>query len=394
MKPLQSIIRLLMLGGLFAGAAAAQDLAKEADLPHAIQILDNSPHKNQLPCSIEFSENLRLDLLFRYTAGFSIECRLGEQIPPGTELNVLLRITPRLGKPVVMTERFDVPPAQQQDSAGMLAAPSQLKATTSGGFVAGPGEYSVEVLLTDPQGHSCRKQKDMKPLADRGARKVPFAMQPGAVAPLMSTRWNGALAGKGPRLTIFVNAYGPNGRAYLHALDRTALLQSLYTLLTQLPCRSVKLIAFDLEDQRAIFSQERFDARGFIALERLLKRVDFSTISYKALQNGSWSKFLADQVRSELVSRQPADDIVFLGAWGSHVWEKLPQETVHKIEIGNTHVFYFELFPYADSTPDGIEQLTRDLHGTVFAIHSPDDFAQAIKKTSAMAAAPSNATRP
>ncbi len=390
MRPLQSIVQLLVLSSLIAGPAAAQDLVRGADLAQATGVLDNAPHKNQLPCDIQFSENLRLDLLFRYTAGFAVECRLGERIPPSTRLIAFLRITPKGGKPVLMTEQFDVPSAQKQDSAGMLAAQSQMKATASGGFAAGPGEYSVEVVLTDQQGHTCRKQKELKSVADREARKVPFALQPGEVAPLMSTRWNGVLAGSGPRLTVFINAYGQNGNAYLHSLDRAALLQSLYTLLTQLPCKSVKLIAFDLEDQRAIFSEERFDVRGFLALERLLKKVDFSTISYRALQSGAWSGFLADQVRSELASRQPADDIIFLGAWGSHVWEKLPQETLHKIEIGNTHVFYFELFPFAGSAPDGIEQLTKDLHGTIFAIRSPDDFAQAIKKTSAVTDAPSN----
>jgi hypothetical protein len=389
MRPLHSIAPLLVLGSLIAGAAAAQDLVKEADLPQATQVLDSSPHKNQLPCSVQFSENLRLDLLFRYTAGFEVKCRLGEKLPPGTYLIAYLRITPRLGKPVLLTERFDVPPAQQRDPAGLLAAPSQLEVTASGGFAAGPGEYSVEVVLTDQQGHTCSKQKNLKAEGDRGASKVPFALQPGAIAPLMNTRWNGALAGHGPRLTVFLNAYGQNGSAYLHALDRAALLESLYTLLTQLPSRSVKLIAFDLEGQRPILSEEPFDTRGFMALERLLKRVDFSTISYRALQSGAWSRFLADQVQSELASKQPADDIIFLGTWGSHVWEKLPQETIHKIEIGSTHVFYFELFPSAGGIPDGIEDLTKDLHGTVFAIRSPDDFAQAIKKMSALTAAPS-----
>jgi hypothetical protein len=394
MRPQRSIVLLLVLFNSFAGAATAQELTKEAELPRANQILDSSPHKSQLPCFIDFSENLRLDLLFRYTEGFAIGCRLGTIITPGTELIAFLRITPRGGKPVLMTEEFDMPPAQKQDSAGMMAAPSQLEITASGGFAAGPGEYSVEIVLTDEQGHTFRKQKNLKPFYGRGDRKVPFSLQPGEVVPLMDTRWNGALARNGPRLTVFLDAYGQNGSANLHGLDRAALMQSLFTLLTQLPCRSVKLIAFDLEGQKAIFSQERFDARGFAALNRLLKRVDFSTISYRALQSGAWSKFLTDQLRSELASEQPADDIIFLGAWGSHVREKLPQETVRKIEIGNTHVFYFELFAFPDSAPDGIGQLTKDLRGTVFAIQSPDDFAQAIKKVSAVTDPPSKATHP
>jgi hypothetical protein len=390
MKLPQSIARLFLCGSLVVSVAAAQEPVKEADLPQAIQALDSAPKKNQLPCSADFSENLRLDLLFRYTAGFAIKCRLGEAIPPGAELTVLLRVIPRLGKPAVLEERFELPPAREQDPAGMMAPPSKLEETMSGGFAAGPGEYSAEVLLIDKQGHTFRKQKDLKPAEDRGARNVPSSLQPGMVAPLIITRWNGALAGNGPRITVFLNAFGQNGAASLHALDRAAILESLYTLLTQLPSKSVRLIAFDLEDQRAIFSQDRFDARGYAALARLLKRVDFSTISYKALQSGAWGKFLTEQVRSELASKQPADDIIFLGAWGSHVWEKVPEETFHKLEPGGSHVFYFELFPFAGSPPDGIAQLTKDLRGTVFAIDSPDDFAQAIRKTTALTGAPAN----
>jgi len=390
MKPLQSTIQLLVLGSLLAGAALAQDFVKEVDLPRVNEILDNSPHKSQLPCFIVFSEDLRLDLLFRYTNEFAIRCRLGEIIPPGTELVALLRITARGGKPVFMAEHFHVPPAQQRDSTGMLAGPSQLEITASGGFAVGPGEYSVEIVLTDEQGNTCRKQKNLKPFYGRGDRKVPFSLQPGVVSPLMDTKWNGALARNGPRLTVFLDVYGQNGSADLHGFDRAALMQSLFTLLTQLPCRSVKLIAFDLEGQRAIFSQEPFDARGFVALGRLLKKVDFSTISYRALQHGAWSKFLADQVQSELASNQPGDDIVFLGSWGSHAREKLPQETARKIEIGNTRVFYFELFPPESGAPDGIEQLTKELHGKVLAIRSPDDLAEAIKKTAALTSEPAN----
>lgn len=393
MRPQRSIVLFLVLLNLLAVVAAAQDFAKDPDLPLANQILDNSSRKNQLPCVIEFSGNLHLDLMFRYIAGFSVECRLGEQIPPGTTLIAVLRITPLKGEPVLMMEQFIVPQAPQRDQAGLMAAPSQVKITMGGGFASGPGEYSVELVITDQHGHSCRKQTNLKQL-DRKAQAEPFALQPGAVAPLVNTRWNGVLSGEGPRLTVFLDAYSANGSASLHPFERSALMQSLYTLLTLFPCRSVKLIAFDLEGQRAIFSQERFDAHGFVALNRLLKRIDFSTISYRALEAGAWSNFLADQLHSELASQQPADDIIFLGAWGSHAMGKLPQATTSKIELGNTRVFYFELFPFAGDIPDGIGQLTKDLHGTVFAIRSPDDLAQAIKKASALTSAPATATHP
>ena len=390
MRPLLNIARLLILGSLAARAAGAQDLVKSADLPQANWILDNAPRKNLLPCYIQLSSKLHLDLLFRYTAGFLIECRLGVALPPGTRLVALLRITPRLGAPVLMMEHFDLPQARQQDPAGLFAAPFQSQASMSGGFAVGPGEYSVELVLADLNGHTCRKRKVLKPGEERGARNVPFAIKPGAVAPLMTMRWNGALASNGLRLTVFLNAYGPNGSTYLRAFERAYVMQSLFTLLTQIPCKSIKLVAFELDRQQEVFRQEPFDAGGFVQLQNAMERISFASISYQALQKGTWRRFLVDLVKTESASDEPPDVIIFLGAWGSHEWEKLPREEASKIEIANAHVSYFELFPLVGGAPDGVERLTKDLHGSVYAIRSPETLAQAIKKTLSRTAAPSN----
>ncbi len=390
MRPLLSIARLFLFGSLVASVAVAQQFVKSNELPQAIQILDNAPSKNQLPCYIELSPNLRLDLLFRYTAGFLIECRLGEKLHPGTNLFALVRVTPKSGQPTIMIEQFDLPPARPRDTAGLFASPSQLQATMSGGFVMGPGQYSVEVVLADQQGQTCRKQKKLKPPEDRGARIVPFALQPGAVAPLMTMRWNGALAPNGPRLTVFLNAYGPNGSTYLRALDRAFVTQSLVTLLNQIPCKSIKLVAFELDRQQEVFRQDHFDAGGFVQLQKSLARINYDSISYQALGKDTWRRFLVNLVQNESASDQPPNDIIFLGAWGSHEWEKLPLEAASKIELANAHVFYFELFPLVGGAPDGVERLTKDLHGSVFAIRSPETLAQAIKKTLALTTAPSN----
>ena len=183
MRLLLSIARLFMLSCLVASAAGAQQLVRSEALSHATWILDHAASKNSLPCNIQLSSNLQLDLLFRYTAEFAIDCRLGEKLAPGTILFGLLRITPKLGKPALMTEEFDVPQVQKQNPTGLLASPSQLQAIMSGGFAAGPGEYSVEFVLTDMHGHTCREQRNLKSSEDRRARLLPLALQPGEVAP-------------------------------------------------------------------------------------------------------------------------------------------------------------------------------------------------------------------
>jgi len=363
MRLLLSIARLFMLSCLVASAAGAQQLVRSEALSHATWILDHAASKNSLPCNIQLSSNLQLDLLFRYTAEFAIDCRLGEKLHPGARLVALVRVTPELGKPTILLESFDMPQVKLHSRSGFDSPLSKLEVWMSGGFAMGSGRYSVEVVLADDQGHMRRAQKELKPADARGARNIPVVLQPGTVAPLVDARWNGSLAAKGRRLTVLLNAHGRFGAAQLSAWDRTILLQSLATLLNQLPYKSVKLVAFNLDKQQEVLSLDEFDVDGFLKLERALEQIESS-------------------------SKEPPDDIIFLGAGGSHAWEKLPRDMTRDIETSKAHFFYFELFPYAGSAPDGVEQLTRDLHGTVFAIRSPEALAEAIKKTLALTAAP------
>ncbi len=391
MRLLLSIARLILLSSLVASVAGAQELVRGEDLPLAIWVLDKAPSKGLLPCSIQFPSNHpQLDLLFRFTVEFAIDCRLGEKLPPGTRLVALVRVTPELGKPTILLEYFDVPQVRQHSPSGFDSSLSQLEVWMSGGFAMGSGRYSVEVVLVGDQGHTCRKQEKLKTAEVRGARNVPVVLQPGAVAPLVDARWNGSLATKGLRLTVLLNVHGRFGVAQLHAWDRAIILQSLVTLLDQLPCKSVKLVAFNLDKQQEVLSQDEFDSDGFSKLEKALGRIEFGTIPYQALRKGSWIRFLVDLTQRESSSKDSPDDIIFLGTGDSHAWERLPRDLTREIEISKTHFIYFELFPNVGGAPDGVEQLTRDMHGAVFAIRSPETLAQAIKKTLALTAAPTN----
>jgi len=388
MRLLPNTARLLIWVSLLAGAAGAQEVLDSKVLPEAIRILDSAQSKPLLPCSIQFSGDPRLDLTFRYRAEFSIDCLLRENLQPGARLAAFIRVTPELGKPTILFEYFDIPEVLQQGKASLYAPLSKLEASMSGGFAMGSGKYSVEVVLTDRQGHTCRLLRRLNASEHSGAGKMPFALQRGAVGPLVDARWNGSLAANGPRLTVLLNVHSRIGNAHLHAGDRATLLQSLVTLLNQLPCKSVKLVAFDLDSQQEVFNQEKFDADGFIKLEKALERMEFATIPYRALRKGSWTGFLVDLAQRESTLKESPDDIVFFGVWGSHAGEKVPQEMARTIEISHTHFVYFELFPWVEGGPDGVEQLTRDLHGSVFAIRSPESLEQAITGTLALTAPP------
>lgn len=390
MRLLRSVVRIGVLCILFACSVGAQELVERKDLQDAVRFLDNAQSKSELPCFIQFSGKPELDLLFRYTEGFLIDCRLGEKLPAGTSLVALLRVSPDSGNPAILIEHFEIPQVHPLDPTGVDAPVSQLNVTMRGGFAVGPGSYSVELVLTDLQGHTCRKLKKLRPREIRNAKAVPFALPPGAVAPLVSARWNGALEPTGGRLTVLLNIHGRDGTARLQAWDRDILLQSLATLLNQVPCRSVKLVAFDLDSQQEIFRQDEFNAEGYARLEHRLAQMNFGSIPLHALTKGTWTNFLVDLAGRETASKPSPENIVFLGAWGSHEWEKLPRDLVRRIDISNTHLYYFELFPKVGEAPDGIERLTRDLHGTVFAIRSSETLAQAIRKAQPTMTPPSD----
>ena len=110
------------------------------------------------------------------------------------------------------------------------------------------------------------------------------------MAPLVETGWNGKLVSSGLRLTVLMLA--DPGDTRLWAYQRAYLLRSLAALLDHIPCRSVKLIAVNLDEQNEIFRQEQFDKYGFLELKHDLERVQFGTIPYQVLRKGSWNDFL------------------------------------------------------------------------------------------------------
>ena len=379
MKLLLPIASLFLTGAFVIRIASAQELITERNLSEAIRVLDKAPSKNSLPCSIDLRWSPRLDFMFRYIGGFAIECRFGAAIRPGTKLVALLRITPKGDRPTLMIGEFDVPQAQPSGPTGMRAALSRLRVWMSGAFALGPGSYLLEVVLMDDHGHTCRKQRTLKAGGLAPASRMHLALPAGAVAPLAKVRWNGALVKRGLRVTVLVHAYSRTG-ASLHATDRAYLLQSLAAVLNQISCQSIKLIAFNLDRQEEIFRQDNFDGDGFTRLEGALKQVEFVTIPYRALSPHGWANFLVEMTRPEAISLESPDVIIFLGPWGSHEQGKMPAEAFTKLEVSHSRIFYLKYFSPPGGFPDGVEQLTKELHGSVFAINSPHALAQAIKK--------------
>jgi hypothetical protein len=200
------------------------------------------------------------------------------------------------------------------------------------------------------------------------------------VTTIESEAWDGKLQNDGVRLTILlhvapINPYSPK----LHAWDRGFLLQSLASLLKQLPCQSVRVIAFNLDQQQELFHEEKFDGDGYNRLVARLHKLEFGTVSYQALQRDTWRQWLVRLANEQTRAKDPSDLVVFLGPT-SHFLEKVPSQARDNPD-SPPRFFYFEYYPWAGvDFSDSIDSLTRGMHGTVYKINSADQLGQAIQK--------------
>ena len=367
---------LALLGLLSLGIPSrAQDVLSPSEVPIVNQIIDSRAKENSLKCDVRTWPPF-LDFNFRLQAGMALSVSLGE-FALGEQPITYVRVIPRGGSPVIFRAALELPSVPPNMRGAV--EPKDLRKiqfTTSGALNIGEGRYSVEFLLLNQDGRSCYKRWNLK-TGTYGDKAVPLALSPGSVEPLVPDSWDGKLDANGVRLSVFLYAAPIHQYAtQLYAWDRALLLQALASLLKQLPCQSVQLVAFNLEEQREVFRQEKFDAEGFARLATALKQLELATVPYQTLLRGSESKFLLRLAEEQTSAKDPSDAVVFLGPLMSVDQEPLMQLR----QPESPRFFYFEFHGVGTHFPDSIEHLTKELHGSVFRISSANDLAVAIQR--------------
>jgi hypothetical protein len=379
---------LLWLG--FALSARAQLALGPEGLATANRFFNLKPSAS-LKCEVYKREPF-MDFMFRYTLGYWVDCRF-DQLEPDHDLVNLVRVTPQGAGSTILGEKLHVdplPPGALEKLHGRL---QNIRYRMSGAVALGEGRYTVELLVAERRGRQFRKRWTITVKPRSREKTLAPTLAPNTVAPLLSSPWDGRLTKGGLRVTVLLHAASMNPRASkLYAWDRAFLLQSLTSLLKQIPCESVSLIAFNLDQEREVFREEKFDAAGFEQLAERLRKLELATTSYKALSRQNWHELLTQLTEEQLKARHPADAVIFLGAT-THFDERVPKEWVHRTEPGS-QIFYFEYFPWRYDFPDAIERLTRDMHGTVFKIHSPGELGQSIQKMLALTKTPRSESTP
>jgi hypothetical protein len=378
------VIQSLAILSLLLPAAKAQALLSPKYIQSVNKLLNETSEKQKnerLPCRVEPIRPF-LDFAFRFEIGYITLCPLQTFEGKASLLTTFLRVRPEKGQPVFLFDQARVPeiPKELQERMNWKRFHHELE--HSGVVAIGEGNYYVDLALMDERNRVYRKTWQIKAHPHGKEQKAPIALADNHVTALSAPPWDGPKQNNGLKVTVLLDAapMRPDSRK-LRAWDLAFLIDSVASVLRQIPCQSVRLVAFNLDQQREIFRDDHFNRPGFYRLNRALTELELGTVNYRVLQKGQgWADLLAGLANSEITSSPPSDVVIFLGPT-TRLKEKPEPEAVQRPQGRAPRFFYFQFFPYVGAEfPDSVSHLTNLCDGTTFRMHNPGELADAIKK--------------
>ena len=306
---------------VLAGAGAAQTSVDPSRLAEAARELRPDRTQTALACSVD-PMRPTLNFAFRFQTGYLLRLRLNLYGGAKHHVDMVFRVTP-------------AGPGRQpfyfQDAIDFPAAPAHANAEVRGVFLLGEGHYSVTWRLTDEQGRVCRKEWSLDARATHNERVL---MPPGTAADLA---WRPPPADAGAadtaayprRVTLLLNAALPastRSRGAGASRQWATLVTMVAALVQRLPAATVRLVVFNLDQQRELFHDDTFTLDGMNRVAHAADGAQQWTVDYHVLQHptGAWD-LLAKLVNRELHAADPSDAVVFLGLpWRTAV--KMPAD--------------------------------------------------------------------
>ena len=359
-------------------AAEAQTIVGRRAQANMARRLDPQQGEKTLWCEVE-PIRPALNFSFRFQAGYVARVPMSQYSGSGHRWTLLSSVS-AMGsghEPVYLAERVILPEIPK----------TKVVFEVAGGYVLGVGRYTVKWVMWDDQNRVCRKHWDINVKLGLREAQVKLAMPPGVVCELSSCRGPAAQMVnedmRPVRLTVLLHAAPlfPR-RPRLRAGDLVVLLGSLSSLLERLPARSVRLVVFNLDQQKEFFRRDSFTLDQLDQVAQSLANLQLGKIDYHVLQNRRGHlDLIADLVNRELHADEPSDAIVFLGP-AARFTDKLDQSAIEKPDAFSPRFFYFQYKPYSNGNDysDSINYAMAKLGGRTLVIHSPVEFARAIEQ--------------
>ena len=386
--------------------ASAQSLVEPERIAAVQQAFDSAATARQMRCRID-AVRPALDYAMRFRTGYVINLPMAQFQGTGHSLETYLRITPEGLKPTYLESTGNLPEVPA----------TKLDGEIGGTFVVGEGAYDVEALVTDDSHRACHAKWRIQARRSGSERELAPATSASTVEELSVNSFASGDSRPSPRigrLTLMLHAAPLSPRSSkLQDSDVSALTGSLFSLLQQLPARSVRLVVFNLDQRAVLFRQDDFAAKDLEKVITAIKQLQLARVDYKTLQQpGGPSELLSDLLQAELRDPQAADALILLGP-RLVMRDDVPIPAVDKPPAAVPSLFYLqyqtvpglmpgsaqmrggaarrprnpddpgsrgvETFPMPLGLSDSIEKLIGRLKGKTIAVRSPHDLADGIR---------------
>ena len=338
----------------------------------------------------------------RLQAGYTVRVPLAQYHGPGHSWRVLLRVGPHDGAaaPVYLGSRFELPPVPE----------TKTDAEIGGAFLLGEGRYDAALALEDDLGRVCTGEWEMDAQFGSHLRGFENPLAPGTVTELTTPPADTHQDPVFERLTVLLHAAPAASRAaQLRPSDVVVSLGQLSALLQDRPARSVRLVVFNLAQQKELFLRDAFRLADLELVRQAIYNLQLARVDYRVLQNRDGAaEMLAGIVEREIDASQPPDAVVFLGP-RQHSTARLAR---HALTVPRRVPRFFYLAyqhaprPLGRGTPsdmagpamfgaaidplparvrtdtDLISEMVSRLKGKTIPVTSPADFARAISRIS------------
>lgn len=384
-----------------------QWLADPANLGPARELLSQDPLRATFRCRMT-PVRPWLNFSLRLQAGYLIETSMDQFAGAAHDLKAVTEITPSAAgaKPVYLANRFYLAALPSKDAVAQMA----------GAYLLGAGAYEARMVVYDETGRACRAEWPLTAVWNDARLRPPIPANTVA-----EFHWAAARAAQPvfDRLTVLLDAAPLDPRvSQLTAEDTAMLLGGLDALLDQIPARTVRLVAFNLDQQKELMTRDGFTAAGLDELEAALHNQQLALVDFRVLQNRNGPKeMLAGLANREMKREKPPDAVVFLGPELHTSWN-LPKDAAAPPQPHAPACFYVQFYStlrwhgrvedsrnrsaarsagFGFGRPDSqvdprsipniglgdepIASLVRQLKGKVFPVGTPQEFARAVLRT-------------
>jgi hypothetical protein len=371
-------VRLALLFGLLgASGLGAQSIVDATKLRFILPRFE--AEESTLRCDVTPLKPM-LNYGFRFQAGYMVTIPMNQFLGPNHGWSSVIRVTPSGGdrQPVYLLANTTLPNVPK----------TKVEVRVGGGYLLGEGAYDVRLMLLDDRGRTCRKAWHVEAHLTHAERQVKVAMPPdtvwefgtrGARRPPVATDDTAPL-----RMTIFLHTAPLFARrTRMRPNEMMMLMSTVASLLEHVPTLSVRLVLFNLDQQKELYRKEDFRLRDMGQVSQAMANIELGMVDFQTLQNGrGYVDLIAEMVNREMAAQPASDVVLFLGPTARQ-FEKMPLEVLEKPTGRAPQFYYFQIAPFVRAPSemgDTIKSTVGRLGGKTILIHTPGDFAKAIER--------------